>query len=333
MKGVILDRDSFDRGDVDLQKLLRSPLEWVDYASTAPAQIEQRIRQCQIIITNKVVLDTAVLQSTACLKLILIAATGTDNVDLDYCRRHGICVCNVRHYATAAVVQHTFALMLNLLTNQFRYYQAVAGGVWSNSHVFCLLDYPIVEIQHKILGIIGYGSLGKKVAEIARAFGMSVLICQRPGGKKDVGRVSLERLLADADVLTLHCPLTADTLNLLGENEFNQMKPSAIIINTARGAIIDSMALVQALKKGQIAGAGIDVLAKEPPAASEPLLQAIALQSSRQSAGRAILQDIPNLIVTPHNAWATQESRQRLLDQLTENLNQWLSGHPINVVS
>ncbi|WP_423907601.1 D-2-hydroxyacid dehydrogenase [Candidatus Spongiihabitans sp.] len=322
MKGVILDKDSFDRGDIDLKKLLQHPVEWTDYASTSPAQIKHRIKGREIIITNKVELNKDLLESTNCLKLIMIAATGTDNVDLDECRATGITVCNARHYATPAVVQHTFALMLNLLTNQFRYHQAVAAGAWCNSNVFCLLDYPIVEIQNKTLGIIGYGALGKKVAEIAKAFGMFVQICQRPGGKKESGRISFKQILADSDVLTIHCPLTPDTLNLLGENEFNRMKSNAIIINTARGAIIDSEALVNALKKGQIAGAGIDVLSEEPPPSSEPLLQPALLQ-----------QDAPNLIVTPHNAWATRESRQRLVDQITEILGKWLSGHPINVVS
>ncbi len=324
MKGVILDKNSFDRDDVDLKKLLQHPIQWVDYANTSPSQIKHRIKRCEIIITNKVILNKASLQSTNCLKLILVAATGTDNVDLDQCRASGISVCNVRHYATAAVAQHTFALILNLLTNQFRYYHAVAAGAWSNSDTFCLLDHPIGELENKTLGIIGYGTLGKKVADIASAFGMSVQICQRPGGKKQPDRVSFAQLLADSDVLTLHCPLTPDTLNLFGEHEFNRMKPSAIIINTARGAIIDSAALVKALQNGHIAGAGIDVLAEEPPSSCEPLLQPTLLQLS---------QDTPNLIVTPHNAWATRESRQRLVDQLAENLGKWLNHQPINVVS
>ncbi|WP_424948059.1 D-2-hydroxyacid dehydrogenase [Candidatus Spongiihabitans sp.] len=326
MKGVILDKDSFDRGDIDLQKLRRHPAEWIDYASTSPDQINHRINGCEIIITNKVRLNKGLLESTPCLKLIIIAATGTDNVDLDACRASGVTVCNVRHYATPAVVQHTFALMLNLLTNQFRYHQAVIAGAWSNSTVFCLLDYPIVEIQNKTLGIIGYGALGKKVAEIAKAFGMSVQICQRPGGKRRRGRISFEQLLADSDVLTLHCPLTPDTLNLLGENEFKRMKPNAIVINTARGAIIDSTALANALQTGQIAGAGIDVLTEEPPSSSHPLLQSALLQPA------LLKHDAPNLIVTPHNAWATRESRQRLVDQMAEILGKWLRGHPINVV-
>lgn len=317
MKGVILDKSTFYRGDIDLKKLQQHPVEWRAYASTSPDQIKRRIKGCEIIITNKVVLNKNLLASTNCLQLIMLAATGTDNVDLQECRARNITVCNVRHYATLSVVQHTFALMLNLLTNQFRYHQAVTAGAWHNSNVFCLLDYPVVEIENKTLGIIGYGALGKKVAEVAKAFGMSVQICQRPGGKKVPGRISFKQILANSDVLTIHCPLTPDTLNLIGENEFKQMKSNAIIINTARGAIIDSVALVTALKKEQIAGAGIDVLGKEPPSNCEPLLQP----------------NIPNLIVTPHNAWATREARQRLVDQMADILANWLSGHPTNVVS
>jgi len=206
--------------------------------------------------------------------------------------------------------------MLNLLTNQIRYHADVGAGAWSKSDLFCLLDYPIIEARDKILGIIGYGTLGRKVAEIGNAFGMVVKICQRPGGPVAPGRVSFDQLLAETDVLTLHCPLTPATTHLLGQDEFRRMKSSAIVINTARGAIIDSVALVDALKQGRIAGAGIDVLDQEPPPESHPLLQ----------------KEIPNLILTPHNAWGTRESRQRLVDQLSDNLGAWIGGSAINTV-
>ncbi len=317
MKGVILDKASFDRGDVNLRPLRQPAVDWTDYAGTSPDQTGQRISGCGIIITNKVVLNRALLESAHCLKLIMIAATGTDNVDLDICRERGITVCNVRHYATPAVVQHTFALMLNLLTSQIRYVRDVRAGCWSRSQVFCLLDHPIVEIQGKTLGILGYGALGKSVAEIARAFAMEVKIWQRPGGRPATARVPFEQLLRQADILSIHCPLTPDTTGLLGAAEFEKMKSSAFVINTARGAIIDSDALVDALRAGRIAGAGIDVLHREPPDCAHPLLQ----------------KDIPNLIVTPHNAWASQETRQRLVDRLGENLAGWLHGKPVNVVS
>lgn len=316
MKGVILDKNSFDRGDIALTSLQEYPVEWTGHDSTTPDKTAERINGCNIVISNKIVLDRDILESTNSLQLILIAATGTDNVDLVACRERGVTVCNVRHYATPAVVQHTFALMLNLLTNQIRYHKDVSAGAWSRSDLFCLLDYPIVEISEKTLGIIGYGTLGRKVGEIARAFGMSVHVCQRPGGPEVPGRVSFDQILAESDVLTLHCPLTPSTNQLLGEVEFRRMKSSAIIINTARGAIIDSVALVKALQQGQIAGAGIDVLNQEPPPENHPLLQ----------------QGIPNLIVTPHNAWATRESRQRLVDQLAGNLGAWINGKPENIV-
>ena len=316
MKGVILDKSSFDRGDINLTGLTEYSIDWTDFASTSAEQTRERIRDCNVIITNKIVLDRDILRSAECLQLILIAATGTDNVDLAACRERGITVCNVRHYATAAVVQHTITLMLNLLTNQIRYHADVATGAWSKSEVFCLLDHPIIEAGDKVLGIIGYGTLGRKVADIASAFGMSVKICQRPGGPSVPGRIPFNQLLADADVLTLHCPLTEATTGLLGEDEFRRMKSSAIIINTARGAIMDSVALVNALKQGEIAGAGIDVLNQEPPPDTHPLLQ----------------KDIPNLIVTPHNAWGTRESRQRLIDQLSKNLGAWINGNPVNTV-
>jgi glycerate dehydrogenase len=316
MKGVLLDKSSFDRGDVSLAGLLEYPVDWTNYASTCPEQTRDRIRDCNVIITNKVALDREILESTNSLQLILIAATGTDNVDLSVCRERGVTVCNVRHYATAAVVQHTIALMLNLLTNQIKYQADVSAGAWSKSNVFCLLEYPIIEARDKVLGIIGYGTLGKKVAEIANALGMSVRICQRPGGPAVPGRVPFDQLLVDADVLTLHCPLTDATTSLLGKHEFRRMKSSAVLINTARGAIIDADALVDALKQGQIAGAGIDVLNHEPPPETHPLLQ----------------KSIPNLIVTPHNAWGTRESRQRLVDQLSANLGAWINGKPVNTV-
>jgi glycerate dehydrogenase len=316
MKGVILDKSSFDRGDVSLTRLLEFPVDWTNYASTCAEQTRDRIRDCNVVITNKIVLDRDILESASSLQLILIAATGTDNVDLPTCRERGITVCNVRHYATPAVVQHTIALMLNLLTNQIKYHADVVAGAWSKSDVFCLLEHPIIEAEGKVLGIIGYGTLGKRVAEIANALGMSVRICQRPGGAMVPDRVPFDQLLADADVLTLHCPLTDATTRLLGKHEFRRMKPSAVVINTARGAIIDADALVDALKQGEIAGAGIDVLDHEPPPETHPLLQ----------------KGIPNLIVTPHNAWGTRESRQRLVDQLSTNLGAWINSNPVNIV-
>ena len=317
MDGVILDSNSFNRGDVNLEAIEQFSIDWTYYPSTRPDQIENRIRHSEIIITNKVVLDRQLLEKSENIKLILIAATGTDNIDLDYCGSNGITVCNVRNYATPAVIQHTIALILNLFTRQIDYHRDVVEGRWSNSDVFCLLDHPVSELQGKTLGIIGYGNLGKSVANIASSFGMEIKICQRPGGDPSPNRVPFSDLLPIIDVLSLHCPLTPQTKNLLGSDEFCRMKPSAFLVNTARGAIVDSEALVNALKNKQIAGAGIDVLDSEPPNSEHPLLQP----------------EIPNLIVTPHNAWGSIESRQRLVVQLGDNLTSWLNGTPTNVVS
>ncbi|MEA3292623.1 MAG: NAD(P)-dependent oxidoreductase, partial [Pseudomonadota bacterium] len=229
----------------------------------------------------------------------------------------GITVCNVRDYATPAVVQHTFALMLALTTRLFEYSADVREGAWQRSRTFCLLDYPIRELHGKTLGFVGYGVLGRGVAAVAEAFGMQVRLAQRPGGPSRAGRIPLAELLPAVDVLSLHCPLTPHTEGLIGAEELRRMKSDALLINTARGAIVNSPALADALREGEIGGAGIDVLDREPPPGDHPLLAP----------------DIPNLIVSPHTAWASREARQRLADQMSENLVAWQRGAPRNVVS
>lgn len=318
MKGVILDKSSFDKNDIALAGLEISGIEWTSYPATRAGQTLERVGSHQIVITNKIVLDRELLSHCPNLKLILIAATGADNVALDACRQQGIVVCNARHYATPAVAQHTIALILNLLTSQTRYLHDVQQGNWSDSDVFCLLDHPISETSDKILGIIGYGTLGRKVASIAEALDMRVLLCQRPGSKgaPEPGRVRFDELLERSDIISLHCPLNADTRHLFNDRAFRKMKESAILVNTARGAIIDSDALIHALENGEIAGAGIDVLDLEPPPPDHPLLQIRR----------------PNLLITPHNAWGSRETRQRLVDALSANLVGWLNGRPVNVV-
>ena len=318
MQGVILDKNSFGKNDIDLDILEVPPICWKYYPSTKPDQTLKRIHNCEVVITNKVVLNKQVIESAPKLQLILIAATGTDNVDLKTCKAHGITVCNVRHYATPAVAQHTITLMLNLLTNQLKYIQDVQQGLWCKSDVFCLLNHPVIETQGKTLGIIGFGTLGKKVAEIAQAMGMEILITHRPGttNQDDIHRVTFDQLLERSDVISIHCPLTSDTLKLFKDEEFKKMKNSALLINTARGPIIDSLSLITALKNGEIAGAGIDVFDQEPPPADHPLLA----------------EEIPNLLITPHNAWASRETRQRLVEHLSNNLKAWLSNQPINKV-
>ena len=316
LKGAILDMRSFDRGDIDLRALSQLPVSWSEYPSTTAGEVAKRIQDANIVITNKVVLDRAGIESAKNLSLVLIAATGTDNVDLDACRGRNITVCNVRGYSAPSVVQHTVGLMLNLLTQQYRYIQDVGKGTWSETDVFCLLDHLIVEAKGKVFGIIGYGTLGRQVATVARALGMEVIVAGRKGTVPAPERVDFDEFLKQGDVISIHCPLMPDTHHLIGRNELSLMKPEAFLINTARGAIIDSHALAGALRSGQIAGAGIDVLESEPPDVSHPLLQG----------------DVPNLIVTPHNAWGSRGTRQRLVNIMSDIIKAWQSSSPINVV-
>ncbi|MXZ80898.1 MAG: D-2-hydroxyacid dehydrogenase [Gammaproteobacteria bacterium] len=317
LKGAILDMRSFDRGDVRMDPLMNLPVDWSRYPSTASGRVAERIRDMQIIITNKVVIDRETIERSPALRLVLIAATGTDNVDLSACAARNITVCNVRQYATPSVVQHTIGLMLNLLTRQYRYVEDVRSGAWSRNDVFCLLDHGIVEAEDKVFGVIGHGTLGKRTADIARAFGMEVIVAGRKGSEPPAGRVGFDRFLQLSDVVSIHCPLTSGTRNLIGKRELALMKPDAFLVNTARGAIIDPEALAGALRNGEIAGAGIDVLESEPPDPAHPLLQG----------------DIPNLIVTPHNAWGSKESRQRLVSIMSDIIVAWISGSPINAVT
>lgn len=317
MKGCILDKRSFDRGDVELALLCDQLEHWNHFDSTRDEQVDDRIAGCQVVITNKVRLSRRNIEAADQLQLVLVAATGTDNVDLEACRQQGIAVCNARQYSNPAVVQHTFTLMLCLMTNLINYHRDVAEGLWSQSDVFCLLDHPIRELTGKSLGIVGYGNLGSAVAKVAEAFGMRINICQRPNTAPNAGRLPLHELLATSDVVSLHCPLTPDTTHLLNKETLGLMRSDAILINTARGAIIEPESLARALKQGTIGGAGIDVLDTEPPSLDHPLLA----------------RDIPNLIVTPHNAWGTRESRQRLIDQMANNLRSWREGSPLNLVT
>ncbi|MGD8575735.1 MAG: 2-hydroxyacid dehydrogenase [Thiohalophilus sp.] len=318
MQGVFLDTGSLlsgstDRPDLDFSAIEALPVSWRHYSETAPDQVVERLASAAIAVTNKVVLDAERIAALPELKLIAVAATGVNNVDLDAARKQGIGVCNVTAYATPSVVQHVFMLILVLLRNLPAYRVALAKGRWQQSPHFCLLDYPIDELQDKVLGIIGYGELGKAVAQMGEAFGMRCLVAQRDASDQRPDRVSLDELLAQADVLSLHCPLTDQTRGLIGAKQLARMKPDAILINTARGGIVDEAALHQALVEGRLGGAGMDVLAEEPPLAGNPLLGT----------------KLDNLIVTPHIAWASRASRQRLLDQVAENIASYLSDEPL----
>jgi glycerate dehydrogenase len=316
-RGVFLDLETVDRDDLDLAALHAALPRWDIHAYTGPGDVAARIKGAQVVVSNKVMLDAAAIAAAPDLKLICVAATGTNNVDLEAARARGITVSNVRDYATAAVSQHVFALILALTTRLGAYQHDVAKGRWQQSRQFCLLDHPIRELEGLTLGIIGYGVLGQGVARAARAFGLKVAVAESlvsPGNDPD--RWPLNRLLAESDIISLHCPLTEQTHHLIDADALATMKPDALLINTARGAIVDNAALARALRDGVIGGAGIDVLEQEPPPADHPLLAP----------------DIPNLIVTPHIAWASRQARQRVIDQVTANIRAFLAGEPRNVV-
>jgi glycerate dehydrogenase len=315
-RAVFLDLDSVDRGDLDLAPLKGCVDQWQSHGLTLPGETAERIADAEIAITNKVVLDRGLLEQAGKLKLVCISATGTNNVDLAAARELGIAVTNVAGYSTPSVVQHVFAVLLTLVTRLDDYRQAVRRGDWQAAELFCMLDYPITELPGMRLGIVGYGALGQGVARVAEAFGMEVLLANRPGSPLGEGRIPLEDLLPQVDVLSLHCPLSDETRNLIGPQQLAAMKPGAILINTARGGIVDEVALAEALRNGQLAGAGVDVLAKEPPREGNPLLDP----------------DIPNLILTPHSAWAGRASRQRVIEEMAENIAAFYRGEARNRV-
>ena len=315
MQAVFLDKHSLDKNDLDFTRLLATSSDWKFYDSTSNEEVKARTENAEVIVSNKVVLDKSVISNAQKLKLICVAATGTNNVDIEYAKFKSIQVCNVRAYGTQSVVQHVFTLLLMLMRNIPQYQAAIKRGDWQKSNEFCLLDYPIEDLTGKTMGIIGYGELGKAVAKMADAFGMPVLIAEYNNNNK-TECVSLEQLLKKVDVLSLHCPLTEQTKNLIGESELALMNPSSYLINMARGGIVDELALKDALIKGRLAGAAIDVLAEEPPQKSSPLFEV----------------ELPQLIITPHIAWASRTARQNLLNQVAENIEQYYSGTAKNII-
>lgn len=316
-RSVFLDRDSVDRGDLDFSAFDKVLPKMTSFGDTQPSQTIEHIGDAEVVVTNKVVIDEAVLDACTDIKLVIIAATGTNNVDLNGAARRGIAVCNARDYATTSVAQHVFALLLALGRNIESYANAVRDGRWNDSPFFCLLDDPIIDLQDRTLGIVGYGNLGRAVARIGEAFGMKILISARAGSEPTRDRLGMDEFLAASDVVTLHCPLVAETANLIDAAALSKMKPGAILINTARGGLVDEAALADALIEGRIAGAGLDVLRVEPPDGSSPLMQ----------------RSPPNLLVTPHNAWASRRSRQRLVDQMVELVESWQNGHAMHRVA
>lgn len=294
------------------------PHTWAEYPTTPPELVLERLQEATIAVVNKIRLDGALLARLPRLRLIAGAATGTDNIDLAWCRTHGLAVANIQGYAADAVPEHALMLMLALRRQLLAYRTDLRAGRWQQAANFCFFDHPIRDLHGSTLGLIGRGTLGEGVARRAAAFGMRVLWGEhKAAAVVREGYVSFDQLLAEADVLSLHCPLTADTRGLIGEAELRAMKPAALLINTARGGLVDEAALVRALREGWIAGAGFDVLSKEPPREGNPLL---AL-------------DLPNFILTPHVAWASDRAMQILADQLIANIEAFARGERLHRIT
>ena len=318
-KVVFLDAATY--GDISLTQFCQR-WDCTIYPVTAAGDTIQRVSGHFIAVTNKVAIDEVVLASAGAqqLKLIVVAATGTDIIDRAEASKRSIKVCNVPGYATQSVSQFTMALILELATRAHRYQQAVKNGEWQKSPVFALLNHPAIELAGKKLGIIGYGNIGRRVAQMARAFGMEVLIASRPGATEATPetRTPLDQLLRQSDIVSLHCPLTQQTMRLINRASLALMKPTAFLINTARGALVDEEALIQALREGRLAGAALDVISREPPPPDHPVIIAAA--------------ELDNLIVTPHTAWSAREARERLLWEVEQNISAFIKGEDRNRV-
>lgn len=311
---VFLDRET-------VQTEIRRPdfaHEWQDYPYTAPEQIGERLREATIAVTNKVPLRRATLEKFSSLRLIVVSATGVDCVETEYCREKGIVVCNVPNYADESVPEHVLMLILALQRNLIAYREALAAGRWQQSKSFTLLDYPLRDLKNSTLGIVGYGTLGRAVEKLAHAFGMQVLVAERKGAEQiRAGRTEFSEVLRRSDIITLHCPLTNETRNLIGAPELKLMPSHALLINCARGGVVNEQALAEALREGKLGGAGVDVLTTEPPTSGNPLMDL----------------SLPNLIVTPHVAWASVGAVRVLAEQVVANMEAFMRGAPQNRVA
>ncbi len=314
MTAVFLDYSTM--GDsLDLTPLTNLLPDLQIFDATSEEQVAERICDAEFVFVNKIRLDDALFEQAPKLRFIGLTATGTDNIDIASAARHGVAVANIRAYCTQSVTEHVFGALLMLTHNLGAYSAAVRRGDWNRANDFCMLDYPVRELSLMTMGIVGLGELGTAVAGMARHFGMNVIVSAKPGDPQvPDGRVAFDELLPQADVISLHCPLTEHTQDLIGTRELEQMKSSAILINTARGALVDTAALADALNKGEIAAAAIDVLPKEPPVDGDPLLD---YQGD-------------NLIVTPHIAWSTDRARQEAIAELAANVAAFLDGDERN---
>lgn len=313
---VCLERDSL--GTQFELPALQGKHEWRDYPTTQPEQVIARLRDADVAVVNKVLLNEKTLAQLPQLKLVAVSATGVNNVDLSAAKRLGIEVCNIQKYAGTGVAEHTFTLILALRRNLIRYRQKVQEGYWQQTGQFCFTDFPIDNLAGQTLGIIGAGDLGQHVAALAKAFGMKVRFAGRKGQQPALGKVDFNEVIRNSDVLVVTCPLNDETRDLIAEPELSQMKPSALLINSARGGIVNEQALYEALQENQIAGAGSDVSVQEPPQDDSPLMQAAQLD---------------NFILTPHIAWAATQSRQTLINQLIDNIQGFLDGTPRHMVT
>ncbi len=315
MKIVILDCDTISNNDIDLD-ILKNLGEVTIYGSTTPDQTIERVADNEVVLTNKVVIDKNVMEKCSNLKYVGIFATGYNNVDLTTAKEKGIVVCNAPGYSTTSVMQQVFAYILAFANRVSEYAQSVKGGDWVNSPNFTYYKEPTFEIMGKTLGIVGFGTIGKEIYKVAKAFGMKVMVYTRtkPQGDFDIECVSLEELLKNSDFVTLHCPLTEQTSGLINYERVSMMKKTAFLINTARGPIINEAEFAKAMNDGLIAGAALDVVSKEPMEASNPLINA------------------KNTIITPHNAWAPLESRLRLIDIVIDNFKAFEKGQAKNIV-
>lgn len=311
---VFLDRQSL-KADVRRPAF---PHQWEEHAQTLEREVAERLSGATIAITNKVPIRRATLEKLPQLKMIAVAATGYDVIDIDACRERGIAVANIRNYAVHTVPEHTFAMIFALRRNLIAYRDDVLRGRWQAQDQFCFFDHPIQDLHGSTLGIFGEGALGQATAAIARALGMRVLFADHPPPKApNVEFSDPDTVFAESDIISLHCPLTPESRNFIGLEQFRKMKRSAILINTARGGLVDEMALKTALETGLIASAGFDVLTKEPPKEGNPLLDL----------------RMPNFILTPHVAWASDGAMQFLADQLIDNIEACIAGKPQNLVT
>lgn len=310
MKAVFLDFATVSHDDIDLAPLREAVDELVVHDVTTPEVLAARLADADIVITNKCRIDANALSAAPRLRHLALVATGYNNVDIDAAKTRGIAVSNIRDYCTQAVAQHVFCLLLALNQRLDGYRALLREGAWKRAAQFTLLDFPFHELAGRKLGIIGHGNLGRAVARIGEAFAMEVMIAERKGAQLREGRIAFDAVLREADVVSLHCPLTPQTEGMIDAAALAAMKPEALLINTARGALVDEQALADALRRGRLGGAGIDVLSEEPPLNGNPLLDPA----------------IPNLIVTPHVAWAAREARQRGINQVAENLLAWRAG-------